>query len=33
MRLSQNGLLLIAEFEGLRLSPYYATDLEKITIG
>jgi len=37
MKLSINGLKLIAEFEGLRLSPYYATDLEKqkgiVTIG
>jgi len=37
MKLSPNGFLLIAEFEGLRLSPYYATAEEKakgiVTIG
>ena len=37
MKLSPNGFLLIAEFEGLRLSPYYATVEEKakgiVTIG
>ena len=37
MKLDINGVDLIASFEGLRLSPYYATELEKqkgiVTIG
>jgi len=37
MKLDENGVLLIASFEGLRLEPYYATELEKqkgiVTIG
>ena len=37
MKLYENGVKLIASFEGLRLSPYYATELEKqkgiVTIG
>ncbi len=37
MKLSPKGFMLIAEFEGLRLSPYYATAEEKakgiVTIG
>jgi len=37
MKLSPNGFLLIAEFEGLSLKPYYATEEEKkkgiVTIG
>jgi len=37
MKLDENGVKLIASFEGLRLSPYYATELEKqkgiVTIG
>ncbi|MFM2204461.1 MAG: hypothetical protein RLZZ605_1425 [Bacteroidota bacterium] len=37
MKLDRNGIELIASFEGLRLSPYYATELEKqkgiVTIG
>lgn len=37
MKLSPNGFMIIAEFEGLRLSPYYATAEEKnkgiVTIG
>lgn len=37
MKLSPNGFLLIAEFEGLKLNPYYATAEEKakgiVTIG
>lgn len=37
MKLDRNGVDLIASFEGLRLSPYYATELEKqkeiVTIG
>jgi lysozyme len=37
MKLDRNGIELIASFEGLCLSPYYATELEKqkgiVTIG
>lgn len=37
MKLNEKGYRLIAEFEGLRLSPYYATEEEKrkgiVTIG
>ena len=37
MKLDRNGIELIASFEGLMLSPYYATELEKqkgiVTIG
>ena len=37
MKLDEKGVLLIAEFEGLKLNPYYATELEKqkgiVTIG
>ena len=37
MKLDRNGIELIASFEGLRLSPYYATELEKqkgiVTVG
>jgi lysozyme len=29
MKLDKNGVNLIASFEGLRLEPYYATELEK----
>lgn len=37
MKLDENGILLISEFEGLSLEPYYATAEEKqkgiVTIG